>query len=283
MSEMEGKMCPVSGNSQRSAPPFSITITAANYLAKIVEAMTRLDVGTDFRLDVRLHRENRVRSIHSSLAIEGNELSLEAVSAVLDGRPVWGRPLDIQEVRNARDAYAELLTFDPYSVDDFLTAHRLLTAGLIHEAGSFRNGDVAVYAGDVPVHVGARPAFVPQLVRDLFEWARDSELHPVLCSAVVHCEIETIHPFADGNGRIGRLWQTLILARWNDVFAALPTETVVYGNRPRYYDALRTAQRTNDATGFIEFSLGAILEAVSESLEQYQASGDVGEGVGINV
>ncbi|MFT0847953.1 Fic family protein [Actinomycetaceae bacterium L2_0104] len=253
-------------------PAFTISVQAADSLAKIVESVTRLDLGTDYRLDVRLHRENRVRSIYSSLAIEGNMLSLPEVADVLQGKAVWGRPRDIQEVKNAHEAYEQLRSFDPYQARDFLAAHRLITQGLIGEAGTFRSGDVAVYSDDVPVHIGARPQFVPDLVDELFGWARDSELHPVLLSAIVHCEIETIHPFADGNGRIGRLWQTLILSRWNEAFASLPMESVVFENRPRYYEALRASQRTSDATSFIEFSLGAILDTIESVLVQYEKS-----------
>lgn len=268
--------------SQTPGPPFAISVRAADHLAKIVESITRLELGTDFRLDIRLHRENRVRSIYSSLAIEGNRLSLAQVSDVLNGQPVWGRPADIQEVRNAHDAYDRLLTLDPHRIEDFLTAHRLMTQGLIKESGVFRSGDVAVYEGSVPVHTGARPQFVPGLIGELFAWARASDLHPVLLSAVVHCEIETVHPFADGNGRLGRLWQTLILARWNEVFASLPMESVVFENRPQYYQALRSSQRDNDATEFIEFSLGSILDAIEEVLVAYGGT-DVGVNVGVNV
>lgn len=270
-------------------PPFTITVQAADHLATIVESITRLDFGTGYRLDLRLQRENRVRSIYSSLAIEGNHLSLDEVSAVLDGRAVWGRPRDIQEVKNAHASYAQLPALNPYEVDDFLAAHKFMTQGLIREAGVFRSGDVAVYADDAPVHVGARPQFVPGLVSDLFSWARTAEVHPVLLSAIVHCEIETIHPFADGNGRMGRLWQTLILATWNETFAALPMESVVFRHRPAYYKALRSSQRDNDATQFIEFSLGTVRDAIDEALVIYDSGTrpddhvgvDVGENVGV--
>lgn len=264
-------------------PPFTITVQAADHLATIVESITRLDFGTGYRLDLRLQRENRVRSIYSSLAIEGNHLSLDEVSAVLDGRAVWGRPRDIQEVKNAHAAYAQLHALNPYDVDDFLAAHKFMTQGLIREAGVFRGGDVAVYADDAPVHVGARPQFVPGLVSDLFAWARTAEVHPVLLSAIVHCEIETIHPFADGNGRMGRLWQTLILASWNDTFASLPMESVVFRNRPAYYEALRSSQRDNDATAFIEFSLGTVRDAIGEALLTYDAGAPANADVGVNV
>lgn len=157
-------------------PEFTISVQAADSLVKIVENVMCLDLGTDYRLDIRLHRENRVRSIYSSLAIEGNRLSFPEVADVLQGKPVWGRPRDIQEVRNAHEAYERLPTFDPFQVDDFLAAHLLLTQDLIGEADRFRSGDVAVYSDDVPVHIGARPQFVPDLVDELFDWAHGSAL-----------------------------------------------------------------------------------------------------------
>jgi Fic family protein len=243
-------------------PPFTITVKAADYLVKIAETVTRLEYGTGWARDIKLHRQNRVRSIYSSLAIEGNTLSLDEVADVIDGKLVAGKQTEVKEVKNAYEAYDKILTFDPYSVKDFLKAHKLMTDGLIKESGKFRSGDVGVFDGDVVVHVGARPQFVPQLVEELFEWAKGSELHPVLKSAIVHCEIETIHPFADGNGRMGRLWQTLILAKWNEVFAWMPMESLLYEKGPQYYEALQNAQRKNDSGEFIEFTLSAILETV---------------------
>ena len=133
---------------------------------------------------------------------------------------------------------------------------------MIKESGTFRSGDVGVFDGNVVVHVGARPQFVPRLIEELFTWAKTTELHPILKGAIVHCEIETIHPFADGNGRMGRLWQTLILAKWNEVFAWIPMESLMYEKRPQYYDTLQNAQRKNDSGEFIEFTLSAILDAV---------------------
>jgi Fic family protein len=167
-------------------PPYTITEKAADSLAKIVETMTRLELGTDFRRDIKLHRENRVRTIHASLAIEGNTLSLDAVTAVIEGKWVAGKQTEIKEVKNAYEAYDQIMTFDPYAIADFLEAHRLMSQGLVKEAGQFRSGDVGVFAGDRAVHIGARPQFVPQLMQDLFAWAKDSELHPVLKSAILH-------------------------------------------------------------------------------------------------
>ncbi len=206
-------------NSSFSKPPYTITEKAADYLAKIVETVTRLEFGTGFKRDIKLHRENRLRTIHSSLAIEGNTLTLGEITAVIDGKAVAGKQTEIKEVKNAYEAYDKIMTFDPYASKDFLKAHNLMTQGLLSESCKFRSGDVGVFDGDAVVHIGARPQFVSQLMEDLFSWAKVSELHPVLKSAILHYEIETIHPFADGNGRMGRLWQTLLLAKWNPVFA----------------------------------------------------------------
>jgi Fic family protein len=216
-----------------SKPPYTITEKAADYLVKIAEAATRLEFGTEFKRDIRLHRENRLRTIYSSLAIEGNSLSLDEVTAVIQGKAVAGRQEEIKEAKNAYEAYDKIMTFNPYSISDFLKAHNLMTQGLLKDSGKFRSGDVGVFDGDRAIHIGARPQFVPQLMRELFGWAERSELHPVLKSAVLHYEIETIHPFSDGNGRMGRLWQTLLLAKWNAIFAWIPMESILYQKRPQ--------------------------------------------------
>jgi len=240
-------------------------------LAKIVEAATRLEVGSSFNLNIKLHRKNRVRSVYSSLAIEGNTLSLDEVTDVLEGKLVAGKQVEIKEVKNAFEAYDKIMTFDPYDVQAFLHAHKLMTDGLLKESGKFHSGDVGVFDDEKVVHVGARPQFVPQLIEELLIWAKETELHPLLKSAVVHCEIETIHPFADGNGRMGRLWQTLILAKWNEIFAWIPMESLFFEKRPQYYEALQSAQKQNNSSEFIEFALSAILETI-EAQAKYQES-----------
>jgi len=206
-----------------------------------------------------------MRTIHSSLAIEGNSLTLGEVTAVIEGKVVAGKQTEIKEVKNAYEAYDKIMTLDPYDVKDFLKAHKLMTEGLVDEAGKFRSGDVGVFDGDVAVHIGARPQFVSDLIKDLFDWAKDSGLHPVLKSAILHYEIETIHPFADGNGRMGRLWQTLLLAKWNAIFAWIPMESVMNQNRPEYYDALYYGQHSGDSSRFIEFTLLALLEVLQKT------------------
>ena len=248
-------------------PPYTITENAADFLAKIVETVTRLEFGTEFKRNIKLHRENRIRTIFSSLAIEGNSLSLNEVTAVIEGKLVAGKHEDIKEVKNAYEAYDNIMTFDPYSIKDFLEAHKLITHELIKESGIFRSGDVGVFEGTKAVHIGARSQFVPTLTEELFLWAKNSELHPVLKSAIVHYEIETIHPFADGNGRIGRLWQTLLLAKWNKLFAWIPMESVLYESRPDYYKAIEAARKVNDSGVFIEYTLSALYEILTEQLK----------------
>lgn len=260
-------------------PPYTITEKAADYLAKIVETVTRLEFGTGFKRDLKLHSRNRVRSIHSSLAIEGNALTLGEVTAVIEGKVVAGKQEDVKEVKNAYEAYDKIMTLNPYKIPDFLEAHRLLTQGLVGEAGVFRSGDVGVFDGDVAVHIGARPHLVPELMTDLFAWAKDSDLHPVLKSAVLHYEIETIHPFADGNGRMGRLWQTLLLAKWNPIFAWIPMESALYERRPQYYKAIVDARGANDSGVFIEFTLSSLLEILMRTNSNLLATEQVGEQV----
>ena len=249
-------------------PPYTITEKAADYLAKTVEAVTRLEVGTGFKRDIKLHRQNRMQAIHSSLAIEGNTMTLEEVTALIDGKLVAGKQAESKEVKNAYEAYDQIMTFNPYSVGDFLKAHKLVTNGLIKESGVFRSSDVGVFDKGIAVHVGARPQFVPQLISDLFSWAEESVLHPVLKSAILHCEIEIIHPFADGNGRMGRLWQALTLAKWNELFSWIPMESVLYQNQYQYYQAIEEARVANDSGAFIEFTLSALLESVNNQAKQ---------------
>ncbi|MCX7027928.1 MAG: Fic family protein [Spirochaetes bacterium] len=187
---------------------------------------------------------------------------MSEVTAVIDGKVVAGKQTEVKEVKNAYEAYDKIMTFDPYAIDDFLKAHKLMTEGLVKESGKFRSGDVGVFDGDRVVHIGARPQFVPALMEELFAWAGESELHPVLKSAILHYEIETIHPFEDGNGRMGRLWQTLVLATWNSIFAWIPMESILFQNRPQYYQAIEAARNANDSGVFIEFTLSALFDCI---------------------
>lgn len=248
-------------------PPCTITEKAADYLAKIVETVTRLEFDTIFKGNTRLHGANRVRTIHSSLAIEGNSLTLQEVAAVIEGKAFAGKETEVKEVKNAAKAYAKIMTLDPYRIADFLEAHRLMMEGLIKETGRFRSGDVGVFAEGAVVHIGARPQFVPKLIADLFTWARGSGLHPVIKSAVIHYEIEIVHPFADGNGRLGRLWQALLLAKWNAILAWVPMDTVLHANRLEYYRAIEDARKANDSGIFVEFTLSVFSQALENCIQ----------------
>lgn len=233
-----------------------------------------------------LRRANRINSVHSSTAIEGNELSRAQVEGLANGEPVFAPPRAVKEVENALAAYESLELLDPWSVDDFLRAHELLTAGLVAEAGEFRSVDVEIVNADGDVlHTGSRVEKVPRLIGELLEWGRASADHPLVVSSATHFLIEHIHPFRDGNGRIGRLWQTLILSRWRPIFAWMPTETLIRSHQDGYYAALQASREPEiDAAAFIDY----MLRIVTATLEMYEeraasATGRVGESVGDSV
>ena len=243
-------------------PNFQITEKILRLVHNIAELLTKYSIE---RRPLLLRKENRIRSIQSSLAIENNSLTLEQVTDVIEGRRVLGPPKDIHEVQNAYETYERVFSMDPYQVEDFLEAHRLLTHGLVKHPGQFRLRDVGVYdtSGRV-VHIGARSQFVTSLVEELFSWAKNSDLLDLVKSCLVHFELEMIHPFEDGNGRMGRLWQRLILSRWNPLFEWLPIESVIHTHQQGYYDALAISNQENDATVFVEFMLEVILETFEE-------------------
>ena len=245
-------------------PNYTISAKAIGLLASIAEIIGEIRASGEYSRNLKLRKINRLRSIQSSLAIENNTLSLGQVTDVIEGKKVLGFAHEIQEVKNAYLAYEHLLEYDPYKVKDFLKAHQFITTQLVKDAGHFRSQGVGVFSGTQLVHAGANYQFVPQLITDLFKWAKKTELHPLIKSSIVHFEIEFIHPFMDGNGRIGRLWQTLILSKWNELFAWLPVETVIYEKQQEYYNALHTAGKAANSEVFIEFMLEAILQALNE-------------------
>jgi len=245
-------------------PTYTISSKTIELVAKIAEIIGELQGSGEHANNLRLRKVNRLRSIQSSLAIENNSLSLDQVSDIINGNRVLGKPSEIQEVKNAYNAYEHLLEYNPYSVDDFLKAHGYMTAGLIESPGIFRSKSVGVFSGSQLIHAGAKAEFVPALISDLLKWANAADVHPLIKSSIVHFEIEFIHPFMDGNGRIGRLWQTLILSGWSELFAWLPIETVVYENQQGYYDALHKSEQSADSRVFIEFILNAVYKALNE-------------------
>lgn len=180
-------------------PPFHMTDSITNLVAAISEQVGRITVLSDGNLNPHLRRENRIKTIHSSLAIEHNSLSLEQVTAILNGKRILGDPNEIREVQNAYETYEMMLTLNPVSVKDLLKAHKIMMAGLIRENGRFRSGGVGVFQGDVIVHMAPPAEFVPAQIQDLFDWYQGSIMHPLIKSAIFHYEFEFIHPFAEGN------------------------------------------------------------------------------------
>ena len=248
-------------------PPFEITNQMIDYVAEIAELVGNLNVTNRLTANPTLRRSNRIRTIHGSLAIEQNTLSLEQVTAVLNGKRVLAPPKDIAEVKNAYEIYERLDELDPYSVDDLLIAHGIMTRGLVEESGMFRTRPVGVVDSEGHVlHFGTLPQYVPDLVMELLEWAKTSEVHMLIRSCVFHYELELIHPFADGNGRVGRLWHTLLLSKWNPVFAWLPVESIIHDRQQEYYDAINASNDAGESTPFIGFMLSAIKASLIEAI-----------------
>ena len=256
-------------------PPFEITNKIVDLVAQVAELAGRLSVSDRLSADPVLRRANRIRTIHGSLAIEQNTLSLEQVTAVLGGKQVLAPPKDVAEVKNAYEIYERLDGLDPYSIDDLLAAHGVMTRGLVEESGVFRSRPVGVVdqTGRV-VHLGTLPQYVPESVQKLLDWTRDSDVHMLIKSCVFHYELELIHPFADGNGRIGRLWHTLLLSRWAPIFAWLPVESIIHENQQGYYDAINASNDAGESTAFIEFMLSVIKSSLMEALDESDEMSD---------
>ena len=251
-------------------PPYTVTNTIISFVAEISEQIGAITIKNETALSPQLRRENRIRSIHSSLAIENNSLSLEQVTDLINGKRVLGPPDEIQEVKNAYEAYKLLLTFDPFSIGDMLKAHKVLMADLTKEAGCFRTGGVGVFAGKQLVHMAPPAKIIPELMERLVNWIKTADTHPLIKSCVFHYEFEFIHPFADGNGRMGRMWQTLLLASWKSLFAWLPVETLIRERQQEYYDVLAAADNAADSTVFVEFMLRTFRDALKQLLHTEQ-------------
>ena len=253
--------------SENSQPTFSMNEEITNLIVEIGEYVGTITTYDAMRPNPILHRENQIKTIHSSLAIEQNTLTLKQVTNVINGKRILGPPQDIREVKNAYEAYERVSVLDPYSVKNLLLAHKIMMKGLVKEAGSFRSGNVGIYAGTKLIHAGTPAKYVPDLMKQLFTWLKQSKYHPLVKSCIFHYEFEFIHPFADGNGRTGRLWQSLILQKWKEVFAWIPVETLVYENQDEYYKILQQADKVGDSTKFVEFMLGMIRNALKEIIE----------------
>ena len=253
-------------------PPFTITDEITTLVAEIAEKVGHLTASAGQLPTPQLRRENRIKTIQSSLAIENNSLSLDQVTAIVEGKRVLGAPNEIQEVKNAIDAYELMLELDPYKEKDMLKAHKLMMTDLVRECGRFRTGGVGVFNGEVCIHMAPPAQRVPLLIGELLDWVKTTKTHPLISSCVFHYEFEFIHPFADGNGRLGRMWQTLLLMQWKPIFAWIPVETIVKEHQQEYYAAIMKSDHEASSTPFIVFMLGCLKEALDEMMESNQES-----------
>ena len=254
-------------------PPYQLTDAILRLSTEIAAKVKEISIRSTLSTQPHLHRANRIRSVHSSLAIEHNSLTLGQVTALLNGKRVLAPAQEILEVQNAFRAYDLLPSLDPYDPDDLLKVHRVMMEGLVAEAGTFRNQGVGVYAGNRLIHSGTPAQYVPETMQQLFDWLRNTQAHPLISSSVFHYEFEFIHPFADGNGRTGRLWQTLILQKWEPIFAYLPVESMILAHQSDYYTVLNAANTQGSSTVFVEFMLEMILDALKNVyVEQHGSS-----------
>ncbi len=254
-------------------PPFHISNSMLMRVAAIAEKIGRISNYKDFETKPHLRRNNRIRSIHSSLAIEANSLSLDEVKGVIDGRTVIGPQKEIQEVLDAYQAYEALGQFDPYSVEDIKRLHGVMTHLTVQESGVFRSGNEGVFRGNKCIFMAPPPQLVPSQMDDLFAWMRsaESEVHPLILSSVFHYEFVFIHPFADGNGRMARLWQTALLTQWNPIFQYLPLESRIHQAQDDYYEAIAARHGAGNADAFIEFMLDMIDSTLDWAQQQVNA------------
>lgn len=255
-------------------PPYAITAQILNLVDKIASKTTKLQINKALDTHPRLRHINRIKSIHASLKIEANSLSFNQVEDVLAGNLVLGPQNEVQEVKNAYNAYEQLGKLNPYSLKDLLTAHSMLTKYLLAESGSFRQGEEGVFSGNECIFMAPPARFVPSLMEQLFSWLQEvkNSLHPLLIAAIFHYEFVFIHPFADGNGRLARLWHTALLAQWQPIFAYIPLESQIEKFQQGYYNAIAHCHADGDSTYFIEFILQQIDSILDEVIEQSTTS-----------
>ncbi len=253
-------------------PPFAITSKIISLVGKISEVVAKIELSEHRAIAPALRKVNRIKTITGTLEIEGNSLGIKKITSIINGKTVLGSAKELAEVRGAIKAYENLDEFDYKNIDDLLRAHKLLMGELLTDAGNLRAKDVGVGNNKEIVHIAPPAIRIPQLMDDLFDWLRSSDIHPLIKSSVFHYELEFIHPFTDGNGRVGRLWQTLILYRWKEIFSMMPVESVIRDTGEKYYKALEISNDIGKDTPFVEFMLEAILLTCEGVLEE---SGDV--------
>jgi Fic family protein len=249
-------------------PPYDITNTILEHISAISEKLGELRANFLDKPDPQLRKQNKIKTIYSSLSIEGNTLSQEQISAVLENKRVLGPQKDITEVLNANKVYNKLKELNPYSIKSFLSAHKILMSNLLDYPGRFRSKDVGILHGSNVAHLAPQPKNVPTLMNDLFSYLKSDRDLLLIKSCVFHCEMEFIHPFVDGNGRMGRLWQTLILMQDYPVFEFIPFETIIKETQDNYYEALQRSDSEGESTSFIEYMLDVIDKSLGDTLQK---------------
>ncbi|MGV3610258.1 MAG: Fic family protein [Fluviicola sp.] len=239
-------------------PPYEITPKILILISSISEKLGQINAKYLDKPSPKLRKENRIKTIHSSLSIEGNTLSTEQITALVDKKRVIGPEKDVMEVLNAIKVYEQIGTFNPYLSTSFLNAHKILLKGLIPDAGSYRKTGVGIVLGEKITHMAPPASNVPHLMNDLFHYLETTNELSLIKSCVFHYEMEFIHPFLDGNGRMGRLWQTLILMNDYPVFEFIPFENLIWQTQTRYYEALSKSDKLGRSTPFIEYMLEVI-------------------------
>lgn len=245
-------------------PPFTITTDILNLVADISQQVGRLDASA-LNASPQLRKQNRIKTITGTLAIEGNTLTEEQITAIVEGKTVLGSVRELAEVKGAIAAYEALPRFQPANLDDLLSAHGLMMADILVNAGEFRSQGVGIHKAGVVHHVAPPAHQVSGLMADLAGWLQQAKDHPLITSSVFHYEFEFIHPFSDGNGRMGRLWQTLILSKWHPLFLSLPLESVIKDHQQQYYQALEQADQQADSTPFVQFMLLVIAQTLAQN------------------
>jgi len=256
------------------APPFQITNEILSYVSSISEKIGKISAVSNLESKPHLRRNNRIKSIHSSLRIEANSLSLGQVRDVINGKMVFGEQKEIQEVKNAYAAYGKLEDIDPYSIESLKELHGIMTKYVVEESGEFRHGEEGIFKGDVCIFMCPPARFVSEQIEELFQWMKKAKecVHPLILSSVFHYEFVFIHPFSDGNGRMARLWHTAILSRWKPIFEYIPIESQIEKFQDDYYDAIVECHVQGESTIFIEFMLSQIDKILDEVAGQVAES-----------
>lgn len=241
-------------------PPFSITNKILSYVSSISEKIGCITTTSNLESKPHLRKNNRIRSIHSSLKIEANSLTLGQIRDVINGKSVLSKQKEIQEAKNAYAAYERLSEIDPYNIQHLKQFHGIMTRFLAKESGEFRSGEEGVFNGDQCIFMAPLAQFVPQLMNELFDWMKEAQntVHPLILSSIFHYEFVFIHPFSDGNGRMARLWQTAILSKWKSIFEYIPVESQIEKFQAEYYEAISQCHIAGESTIFIEFMLSQI-------------------------